>query len=267
MNAKIVSKKNSHTNVATTEKVWRAGCLKNADFVAILKDCAKRRDLTRGRKIHEHILKEGLVHKDIYIGSSLISLYVKCDKISKAQEVFDELPIRNVVSWTALITGYGQQGEVENVLQLFDRMRRDGKKPNSITFLSVLNACSHAGLVDKGQEYFRIMVEAYGLNPSLEHHTCLIDLLGRSGQLYKAVEIMKKTMTCPHIEMWLTILGACRKWGDVELGRKVIQMDEHEVSAYICMNNIYVDAGMHEDANKIDEMRVKKCIKEDLTVD
>eukprot|EP00250_Pteridium_aquilinum_P034829 c8177_g1_i1 orf=2-427(+) len=141
-------------------------------------------------------------------------MYAKCGVLAKAQEVFDELPVRDTLTWTALITGYAQQGETENALYYFDRMRESGVTPDPITFLSVLNACSHAGLVDKGQTYYEAMCVDHGLVPSVKHHACIVDLLGRAGQLDRVVAMMKKTPFQPTIVMWLTVLTACRKWGN-----------------------------------------------------
>ena len=210
MNAKLVSKKLSHTNVATTEKIWRVRCLKNADFVAILKHCAKRKDLNRGRKIHDHILQEGLVHKYIYIGSSLISLYVKCGEISKAQEVFDELPIRNVVSWTSLISGYVQCEHAEKALNLFDQMRYDGISPNELTFSCALKACGNIQLVRKGEE---IHAEIQG---SLENDvllgTSLVDMYAKCGFLEKAREVFEM-LKSRDVVAWTTLITAYRQHG------------------------------------------------------
>eukprot|EP00250_Pteridium_aquilinum_P025585 c31136_g1_i1 orf=2-325(-) len=108
-------------------------------------------------------------------------MYAKCGLLSKAQEVFDDIPVPDVISWTALITGYAQLGDIKDVIRIFDGMRGESNKPDLVTFVTVLNACSHAGLVEKGKTYFQAMSEDYGIAPTLKHHTCMVDLLGRAG--------------------------------------------------------------------------------------
>ena len=146
------------------------------------------------------------------------------------------------------------------MLCLFERMRRRGGKPNSITFISVLNSCSRVGLIE-GHTYFELMTNDSSITPTIEHHTCMVDLLGRAGQIERAIATMKKTTFHPNVVLWLTVLGSCRKWRDLELGRhafeEVIKLDDKEAGAYVCMANMYVDANMQKDAIKIEAMRVR----------
>ncbi|KAI5083897.1 hypothetical protein GOP47_0000066 [Adiantum capillus-veneris] len=145
---------------------------------------------------------------------------------------------------------------------MFDRLVEDNKVPLSVTFVGILCACSHSGLVDKGLEYFRSMSGDYDIIPTLIHHNCMIDLMGRAGQLDRALAFMAETPHFPTMEMWLAVLGACRKWGNVELGRQAFKhallVDETEGAAYICMSNIYADAGMLDDARKVEALRIQK---------
>ena len=191
----------------------------------------------------------------------LLHRLAKCGDLKEARGLFDQLEFRDVISWNALITGYALLGDSEHVFYTIDRMIVTGAKPDIITLMSVLNACSQAGLVEKGQLYFETFITDYGISPTIEHYNCIIDLLCRAGHIDKAIGMTKKMPFHPGIVVWHTILGACRKWGNIELGRyafeRAIQLDEKDVSVYICMCNIYVDASMEEEAKAIDAMRLR----------
>ena len=135
-------------------------------------------------------------------------------------------------------------------------------KPDLVTLGSLLNACSHSGLVDKGKTYFDSIVKNHGLALKLEHYVCMIDMLGRAGHVVDAVGMIEKMPFQPGIIAWHIVLGACRKWGNVELGRysfeEALKLDEDDSSVYLCMFNIYQDAGMHKDAHRIEAMRKAK---------
>eukprot|EP00250_Pteridium_aquilinum_P011044 c19800_g1_i1 orf=75-860(+) len=141
---------------------------KGSAFVALLRACAKNKDLYRGTRVHDDILKWGLLEN---CTDALVTMYAKCGALEKAQEVFDELLVRDQVSWTALIAGYVQQGQGEQVLNCFERMQGDGLSPDAVTFSCVLNACSHLGLVEEGHEHFVSMNTKYGIEPDVEHYT------------------------------------------------------------------------------------------------
>ena len=157
---------------------------------------------------HADIARNGLWGKNIFIGSALVDMYAKCGELAKAQEVFDMLPERNVITWGALITAYSQLGRAENTLSIFNEMIKQGNKPDRVVFLSILNACSHAGMIDNGQTYFEAMSVQCGIPSTMEHHTTIIDLLGRAGQLQWALEMMMKTPFHPTNVMWLALLVA-----------------------------------------------------------
>ncbi|KAH7416131.1 hypothetical protein KP509_14G076900 [Ceratopteris richardii] len=227
-------------------------------YTCALRACGTIGAIDEGIQIHNELKESGIGKKDVFIGSALVDMYSKCGALVKADEVFNQLPSPDALTWTALITGYAQQAEIDIALSYFDRMRKAGVKPDQITFLSVLTACNHAGLVDKGEQYYEVMWKDYGLSPSIKHHSCLVDLLGRAGQLDRLMTIMNKTPFQPTMVMWLNVMTACRKWGDVHLGRQAfeqaIRLDSTESAAYVCMANIYADAGMYENAKEIEWM-------------
>jgi pentatricopeptide repeat protein len=140
------------------------------------------------------------------------------------------------------MSGYSQIGEDETVIDLCNRMMSESIEPNAVTFNVILNACSHQGLLEKGQMYFRMMSRTYGIIPSLEHHTCIVDLLSRAGRFHEAVEVIQKMPTSDYLPVWASLLGSCQKWGNFELGKvafeHAIQLDEGNATTYIYMSNL-----------------------------
>lgn len=233
-------------------------------FVGALKACESTAMLQMGMEIHAQISKTGLDASNPFVASSLIDMYGKCGSMVDAHKVFDSLPRRDVVTWSALIAGYADQGESDLVFKLLEWMMHDGFQPNSVTFSSVLTVCSHVGLVEKGQMYFDAMKTSYGVSPSLDHYTCLIDLLGRVGHIDKAIEIAKTMPYQADSAVWKSILGACRKWRKVELGRQAfefaISLDRDDAAAYVLMSNIYSAAQMLLEAKEIRSRRPKAFV-------
>ena len=191
----------------------------------------------------------------------LVYPYAKCGSLAKAKHVLLDLRSRNIVSWNALMSGYVQQGQGEEALSCFEKMQDDGLFPDDGTFQCVLCACGHSGLLDEAQLLFNDMTKKYGITPTLEHHTCLVEAFGFAGDFDKAVSMIKVMPSCDDISVWLGILGACRKWGNVELGSLVfdqtVQLDDSCIAAYVLMANTFVAAGMQEDAERVETMRMK----------
>lgn len=271
----------------------------SADLVAhvcCLKACGAIGAIDKGKEIHSEIVKKGLkkdtlnsldFHSDsqcrvpaqicggdgpkdaneLVFATALIDMYSKCSSMVDSQKVFDSMPVRDLVAWTALIAGYAFQGESELVFHYFERMKVEGIQPDGIVFLSVIAACTHGGLLDKAQDYFEAMHQEYGITPIIEHLNCMVDLLGRAGQLIDAVALLEKMPVEPDLVTWNTILGACRKWGNVELARHAfdcaVKLDKQHVVAYILMANIYMDAHMWEEAKMIEAMGMNKQVVTD----
>lgn len=227
-------------------------------FVCLLQACATAAALPLGRQLHAQIARQGL-QNDVIVGSSLVNLYAKCGSMEDAQLVFDSLPAKDIQAWNALIAGYTCQGEIEIVSNLFHRMEQDGIKPDGITFLSVLTVCGHVGLVDKGRTYFDAMGTKYGISPTIEHYTCMTDLLGRAGLLDEALQLVKAMPFQPTGAVWHTLLSACQKWSNVDVGRQTyesaVELDENDGAAYVLMSNIYKGAQMWEEAKEIHQKR------------
>ena len=171
------------------------------------------------------------------LGTALVDMYAKCGMLVKAQQVLKNLLIRDVVSWNTIIAGYAQEGHCHEVLSCFEEMEREGLSPNELTFLSVLNACSHSGKLDEAQTFYENMSEKYGITPNLEHHTCMIMVFGCGGLFEKAISVIKTMLSCDHPSVWLALLGACRKWGNVGMGRLALH---HALQLDIDIPHVYV---------------------------
>ena len=236
-------------------------CANVVTFICVLNACGCAGAIDMGKKIHEEIVIQGLLEKDIVLGNALVDMYAKCSMLVKARQILEELPIRNIISWNALISGYAEQGEGNEALNCFEKMQNEGISPNEITFLSVLSACSHAGLLDQAELLYTDMTKKYGITPSIEHHTCMLMILGSGGHFEKAMEVINVMPSCDNLQVWLVLLGACKKWGNVKLGRltfdQIVQLDNSCSTAYVLISDILAAAGMHEDVEKINALRRK----------
>ncbi|KAI5083715.1 hypothetical protein GOP47_0003458 [Adiantum capillus-veneris] len=196
----------------------------------------------KGHEIHAQIVKHGFSEKDSVIGTALIDMYANCGLLTDAQEVFDSLPACNVVPWSALLEGYSQIGVDETVFVLFDKMVREGIDPNYVTFMIVLNTCSHRGLLDKGQEYFEAIKRDYGIIHTLDHFVCMINLYGRAGQLEEASVLIEKMPFSPNLTLWHTMLSACRISGNANLGRWIFEhcarMGQNDAIPFVSVDSI-----------------------------
>ena len=146
-------------------------------------------------------------------------MYTKLGWIYQASEVFESLQKQDLVSWNALMAAFSQMGNIEKVSICFHQLSIEGLEPDTVTFSIILNAYSHAGLQNEGLIFFYTIINNYSFSPSLEHYTCMVDLFGRAGHFENAVAVVKKAPTSDYLPIWTSLLGACQKWGNVELGR------------------------------------------------
>ncbi|KAH7433391.1 hypothetical protein KP509_07G067300 [Ceratopteris richardii] len=195
------------------------GLLPNAvTLLCILQVCGDIGAAKLGELIHAEIIKGGLQGMENTLETALVDMYAKCAVLTKAKKVFYELPLRNVVSWTSLMSGYTQAGRQDLVFDSFRSMMQEGVAPNLVTFMILLASCSCSGLVSEGETYFEKMSASFGIIPSLEHHTCMVDLFGRAGHFDKALEAIIKMPSSDHLPAWFALLNACQKWGNTEIG-------------------------------------------------
>lgn len=160
-------------------------------LVSLLLACSHLGALKLGKWLHAYI-KKGTIEPDVTLGTALVDMYAKCGGIESALDVFQELPKKDVMTWTALITSLAMCGEGEMALEYFHEMQKSGVKPDAVTFVGILAACSHAGLVDEGISHFKSTSRKYGVEPSIQHYGCMVDLLGRAGRIVEAGELIQK---------------------------------------------------------------------------
>ncbi|KAG9439280.1 hypothetical protein H6P81_019445 [Aristolochia fimbriata] len=223
-------------------------------LVNVLSACAHLGAVEQGKWLHGYVAK--CFGINVRVGTALVDMYLKCGCVDEAVEVFDGLEEKNVLTWSAMIGGLAINGQGESALDLFSQMEMSGVKPNAVTFIGVLNACSHAGLVDEGVRHFDSMSKAYGLKPHINHYCCMVDLYGRAGMLEKAEEIVKTMPMKPNAAVWGALLNACRISGNFELGEQVgkrlIDLEPNHSGRYVFLANFYANKGRWED---VAEMR------------
>ncbi|CAK9225565.1 unnamed protein product [Sphagnum troendelagicum] len=233
-------------------------------FVGVLNACASVVALEEGRSVHQQIVEHGW-DSDIFVMNSLIDMYAKCGSMEDAWRVFRKMPSRDVVTWTVILGGCAMHGHGKEALKLFEQMCKEGVQPDDVTFVCLLSACSHAGLVDEGMRCFVSMSTVYGIPTQLEHYTCMVDLLGRAGHLQKA-ENMVMAMPCkPHVATWMTLLGACRIHGNVEMAervaKRILDMEPENAAGYVLLSNIYAAVGNRHLCEKVEHQRKEKGAK------
>eukprot|EP01018_Ginkgo_biloba_P025680 Gb_11081 [translate_table: standard] len=236
-------------------------------FPCVLSACANLAALEHGKQIHAHVIKIGF-ESCVSLENALITMYFKCGTVDDANQVFEEMAEPNVVSFNAMISGFAQHGRGKDSLQFFEQILRAGFKPDHITFIGILSACSHAGLVDEGRHYFDLMCQDHCIVPSMDHYACMIDLLGRAGHLNEAVDFINSMPFEPDASVWGALLGACRIHGNAELGKRaaeyLIQLEPQNDSTYVLLSNIYAVTGMWDGVAEIrkqmEVMGVKKKV-------
>jgi pentatricopeptide repeat protein len=195
------------------------------------------------------------LEENAVMGTSIIDMYSKCGRVEMARKAFDCMKDKNVKSWTAMVAGYGMHGQATEALEVFYKMIGAGVKPNYVTFVSVLAACSHAGLLKEGWHWFNSMNHEFGVEPGVEHYACMVDLLGDAGHLNEAYDLIKGMKVRPDSVVWGSLLGACRIHKNVELGetsaRKLFELDPANYGYYVVLLNIYADAGRWEDVERM----------------
>ncbi|KAK9705703.1 hypothetical protein RND81_07G076500 [Saponaria officinalis] len=228
---------------------------------SILSACAQLGALSLGKWVH-NLINEEKLESNVYVTTALIDMYAKCGSISKARELFDTMPEKNVVSWNAMVSGYGLHGLGHEALNLFDKMLKLGITPSRVTFLCVLYACSHAGLVDEGNKIFDSMVHFHGCEPISEHYACMVDLFGRAGQLEKALYFIENMPVKAGSVEWGALLGACMTHKDLALARKaadkLLELDPENVGYYVLLSNIYSADQNFGQAASVRQMAKKK---------
>ncbi|XP_012570699.1 pentatricopeptide repeat-containing protein At4g32430, mitochondrial-like isoform X2 [Cicer arietinum] len=220
-------------------------------FGSVLNTIAAAEDISlkHGQRCHSHLIKLGL-STDPFVAGALLDMYGKRGNINESQRVFNETPEKTQFSWTGMISAYARHGDYESVMGLYKEMERESCSPDSITFLSVLAACCRKGMVDVGHRIFDTMVKKHSIEPTPEHYSIMVDMLGRVGRLNEAEELMHRIPGGPGLSVLQSLLGSCRLHGNVEMAERVvdslIQMDPASSGPYVLMANLYAAKGNWE---------------------
>jgi pentatricopeptide repeat protein len=217
-----------------------------------------------GRSAHGYVIRREF-SLDGALGVALINMYMRCGSMGAAYQCFSSITNKNVEHWTSVIGGFAAHGQPEMALRLFAEMRQLGIEPNGVTFVAVLNACSHGGLVDEGFKHFNLM-RSMGIRPSVQHYGCLVDLLGRAGFLEEAFNLASSLPEDPGFVTWSSLLAACQGHGNVDMAevaaQKLAEAEPSHGSSYVLLSNIYARAGQWEDLkrtrSRMEEHRVVK---------
>ncbi|XP_074567920.1 pentatricopeptide repeat-containing protein At4g14820 [Curcuma longa] len=235
-------------------------------MLSVISTCANLGALDQAKQAHILVNRNGFDHV-LSIRNALIDMYSKCGSLADACRVFNEITGKNVITWTSMITGFALHGNGRSAIALFDQMVAEGIMPNGVTFISLLYACSHTGLVEEGRRIFQSMVEVYNIEPKHEHYSCMVDLLGRARLLQEALELIESMPFAPNVVVWGSLLGACRIHGDIELGelvaKKLLELDPDHDGAYVLLSNIYAKASRWDDVREVRKfMKNKGVLKE-----
>ncbi|XP_057442406.1 pentatricopeptide repeat-containing protein At5g04780, mitochondrial-like [Lotus japonicus] len=230
-------------------------------FSSVLSVCGRMVAFVQGEQIHAQTIKTGFL-SDVIVGTSLINMYIKCASVESASKAFLEMSTRTLISWTSIITGFAQHGRSQQALHLFEDMKLARVRPNQVTFVGVLSACSRAGMVSEAFNHFKIMQKEYKIKPVMEHYTCLVDMLVRLGRVEEAFDLIKKMDYEPSEFIWSNLIVGCRSHGNLELGyhaaEKLLSLKPKDPETYVLLLNMYHSAGRFEDVS-----RVRRIMKEE----
>ncbi|KOM39251.1 hypothetical protein LR48_Vigan03g263300 [Vigna angularis] len=235
-------------------------------LISVLPAISRLGALELGKWVHLYAEKSKIRIDDV-LGSALVDMYAKCGSIEKAILVFEELPQNNVITWNVVISGLAMHGKANDVFNYLSRMEKCGISPSDVTYIAILSACSHAGLVDKGRSFFNDMVNRVGLEPKIEHYGCMVDLLGRAGYLEEAEQLILSMPMKPDDVIWKALLGSCKMHKNIEIGTRVaevlMQLAPHDSGAYVALSNMYASSGNWDGVAEVRLMMKDMDIRKD----
>ncbi|XP_061342663.1 pentatricopeptide repeat-containing protein At1g33350 [Gastrolobium bilobum] len=224
--------------------------------VCALSACGHTGMLQLGKWIHGYVYKNGFV-LDSFISNALVDMYGKCGNLEQARKVFEMNPDKGLTSWNSMINSFALHGQSDCAIAIFEQMMEHGDdiRPDEVTFIGLLNACTHGGLVEQGYHYFEMMSEEYGIEPRIDHYGCLIDLLGRAGRFDEAMEVVRGMSMEPDEVVWGSLLNGCKVYGRTDLAefaaKKLIEIDPHNGGYAIMLANIYGELGKWDEVRNI----------------
>ncbi|CAN6689363.1 unnamed protein product [Malus baccata var. baccata] len=235
-------------------------------YATVLSCCTKLSSSFQGKQVHAQMTKDGYMN-DVFVGSALIDMYCKCGDVDEARNFFDTMPSKNTVTWNEMIHGYAQNGRGDEAVLLYRDMIELGEKPDGITFVAVLTACSHAGLVDEGIDIFNSMEQEHRVVPVLDHYTCIIDALGRAGRFHEAEVLIDEMPYKDDPVIWEVLLSSCRVYANVRLAKRaadeLFRLTPHNSAPYVLLSNIYSSLGRWDEAREVrDKMSDTQVVKD-----
>ncbi|XLS80396.1 hypothetical protein HN51_046227 [Arachis hypogaea] len=221
-----------------------------------------------GTWIHD-IVRRNKWELDVVLGTALIEMYAKCGRVEEGMSVFRSMKEKNLYTWNAVIKGLALAKSGEEAIWWFDRMQKDGFRPDDLTLVAVLSACSHSGLVETGRQIFRYVVNGkYGFQPNVKHYSCMVDLLGRSGRLQEAFEFIRYMPFEPTKAIWGSLLASSKSQGNLELSelaaRKLVELEPDNTAYYVHLSNLYAEMGRWSDVEKVRGMMKDRQLTKDL---
>ncbi|KAF9625289.1 hypothetical protein IFM89_020875 [Coptis chinensis] len=238
-------------------------------FVCILNACCDLAGLSEGKQIHQ-IISKTVYQNSAFVESALLNMYSKCGELSIAKEMFNRSTQRDLVTWNTMIGAYAHHGWGREAILLMEEMQESGFKPNDVTYIGVLSACSHSGLVEEGLKYFDELVKVESIKLREDHYACLVDLCGRAGRLEEAFDITERLGSKASACVWGALLAGCSVHGNVRLGRlaanKLLQVEPENAGTYMLLSNIYASTGKWKEASKLRLKMKDKGLKETTRV-
>ncbi|KAL5221953.1 hypothetical protein ABZP36_026666 [Zizania latifolia] len=235
-------------------------------MVSVVTACAQLGALETGEWARIYMSRYG-IKVDVFTRNALIDMYSKCGSIDRALDVFKETQNKDKFTWTTIILGLAVNGHGKEAIDMFYRMLKALQAPDEVTFIGVLTACTHAGLVDKGREFFLSITETYKIVPTVMHYGCLIDVLGRAGKLTEALDTIDKMPMKPNSTIWGTLLAACRVHNNSEIGElaadRLLKLDPDNSTPYILLSNMYAKSNRWKDVRLIRQSMMDKGIKKE----
>ncbi|KAI3458362.1 hypothetical protein Pfo_015025 [Paulownia fortunei] len=237
-----------------------------ATLVTAIAASADSAAIIQGRELHGYSWRLRFENND-KVKTGLVDMYAKSGNVKAARLLFEELMEKRLVSWNAMITGYAMHGHAYEALDLFKKMA-EKVQPDHITFVGVLSACNHGGLLDKGQMYFDSMIRDYCIEPTVQHYTCMVDLLGHFNRLDEAYHLIMKMRVIPDSGVWGSLLNSCKIHGNVELGElaleRLIELQPDDAGNYVILSNIYAQAGKWEGVAKLRKLMTERKLKKSV---
>lgn len=232
----------------------------------LMEACAVSAELRQSKWAHGIAVRRGLAG-EVTVGTAIIDMYSKCGDIEASIRAFNQIPEKNVVCWSAMISAFGINGLAHEALILFEEIKQNDTKPNAVTALSLLSACSHGGLVEEGLSFFTSMSKKHGIEPGLEHYSCVVDMLSRAGKFNEALELIEKMPEEMEAggSIWGTLLSSCRSYGNVVLGSgaasRVLELEPLSSAGYMLASNLYANSGLMIHSAKMRRLAKERGVK------